>query len=1151
MAPPKDIARSYPKRGMTADVGFRREPFFCGEGSFDSTRDAGNAIQFDPDFAFTNGLSVTFWMWHDGENATRYMGFFGLVAFGSILGNTLRFHDKSAGANFDSTSTFNARSWHHVCFTLSKDGTTVKCYVDGSEQILGSQPASAITLPSGSGIADAGIATFQNNASTGSLSMGGHMAKYALYNAVLTQDQVRRIMRAQTFAEVNAIQACQFYFELAANNTDSTGNATTVEDRGTVTYGVTKPQLPRGLDLTGGFKSPPLTFDGDCVSFNGSSQGANVATTYDIAATGAKTTIAAWVNYDTATVSSAPMIVGNSLSGTTSRLGIYQTATNTLMGGCTHASGTHIQLGSTATLSAKRWYFCAATFDKDTATLKFYVDGVEFNTVTASGGGGTTGQFEIGARENGGSPTLHFGGNVAHAMMIEDVLTQGEIVELMRDTTYAKAQTFGTVNRYYELDADFNDDTGSHNATSYGSPTFTNFPANPTRLIDPSRGAAMARCFTGRAVNLDGSADYLQASSKFTSSSNNISMSMWVNIDSTRNQPIMHNGDTGVDAFLFYLSASSNFDFYYNDTSGDGRIRHQTTYQTSRWYHLVMVMDQSDTSDHQVTCYVDGVANTTSRDSAAWQGDTNFDIGTERTSGSGRFDGLVSSVKIFDVGLTQAQVRELYHNPEQVLPTGVSASNLRRYYPLSDYNDASGTGGGLGGRYFQDMGTDGATLEDKSSANMAFAQPVPCPQLGLQQSATRLYFPNTTTETTLGTLSAAPGTAMSFSLWFNMQDIGTSYLFRIGSPVASFGNSINVRFQTSKSINMFLSGTYSSGLTANFGEWNHVVITTSSSSPYWRCWVNNVEASSPTALPSALDVTATDVAIGSYISGGSSAKGIINDVALWHTELDTSDVAALYNSGVQGMDVSTVQSANLKGWWKCDDLTTLKDYSGTGNSIAVNGTFAAASFPENASGSTLVGDFSLKRKGVSVLNPAMTNSLLGSLKTSCKIPNDGTFDLNASKGFSACGFMRLQEINVYTTIFSNTTYNTAGKRLTLGMFAGSNQFRFPDSGGTNRAINFGTHVNDSDWHHLAATMDFSTNTVKLFLDGVLSTTETSFTLGSISGLGDIIIGGLRPNGQHQEGAVACVKLYQATLSDNEIKQIYNSDLRLIKGLANE
>ena len=155
--------------------------------------------------------------------------------------------------------------------------------------------------------------------------------------------------------------------------------------------------------------------------------------------------------------------------------------------------------------------------------------------------------------------------------------------------------------------------------------------------------------------------------------------------------------------------------------------------------------------------------------------------------------------------------------------------------------------------------------------------------------------------------------------------------------------------------------------------------------------------------------------------------GIANDAAVWNTELGDSDVAALYNSGVQGMDVSTVQSGNLLGWWKFDDLSTFKDFSGNSANATVSGTFAAVSFPENASGSTLVGDFSLKRKGVSVLNPAMTNGLLGGGSTACKIPNDGTFDLNASKGFSACGFMRLQEINVYTTIFSNTTYNTAGR----------------------------------------------------------------------------------------------------------------------------
>ena len=34
-------------------------------------------------------------------------------------------------------------------------------------------------------------------------------------------------------------------------------------------------------------------------------------------------------------------------------------------------------------------------------------------------------------------------------------------------------------------------------------------------------------------------------------------------------------------------------------------------------------------------------------------------------------------------------------------------------------------------------------------------------------------------------------------------------------------------------------------------------------------------------------------------------------------------------------------------------------------------------------------------------------------------------------------------------------------------------------------------------------------------------------------------------------AIACLRIYQSVLSANEIKQVYSSDLRLIKGLANE
>ena len=414
MAPPKDIARSYPKRGLTADVGFRSEPFFCGDGSFDSTQNAGNAIQFDPDFTFTNGLSVTYWMWHNGENATRYNGFFGQVAFGSISAHTLRFHSKQLGASYDVANAFEARSWHHVCFTLSQDGTAVKCYLNGVEQTLSAQPASALTLPSGSGITDAGIATFQNNASAGVLSMGGHMAKYALYNAVLTEDQVRQIMRAQTFAEVNAIQACQFYFELAANNTDSTGNATTVEDRGTVTYGVTKPQLPRGLDLARGAAQAKV-YTGRCVDFDGTADRL-IGATYD--GGGTETTMLYWFNTDTTAGLTMPFVNGGASNSRNQLQTLISAGILRAMDGPTNIP---------FSIETGRWYMLAIVGDSG-GLKKAYLDGVDGGAPVAYGHSITATQFVIGARDN--TPTQPFNGKIAGFKIFDVELTQAQIREL-------------------------------------------------------------------------------------------------------------------------------------------------------------------------------------------------------------------------------------------------------------------------------------------------------------------------------------------------------------------------------------------------------------------------------------------------------------------------------------------------------------------------------------------------------------------------------------------------------------------------------------------------------------------------------------------------------------------------------------------------
>ena len=506
---------------------------------------------------------------------------------------------------------------------------------------------------------------------------------------------------------------------------------------------------------------------------------------------------------------------------------------------------------------------------------------------------------------------------------------------------------------------------------------------------------------------------------------------------------------------------------------------------------------------------------------------------------------LIAGVKVFNTKLTDAQARELYHNPEQVLPTGVSASNLRRYYPLSDYNDTGGTGG----RYFQDMGADGEPAEDLGSASMEFAQPVPCPQLGLQQSATRIHFPGATV-TGSATIPAL-GTAASLSCWFFWDNSSrTSYPIAVGT-VNSATDGLNIRIDTSGNVTTYESTPFDSGLNVTEGTWNHIVIVSQTASPYWKCFVNNVEATSPAAKSAAINITSTNAHVGTN-AVNFGAAGIVADAAIWSSELSGANVAALYNSGVMGADVSQVDSSNLVAWWKCDDLASCKDFSGNGRSMAITTALNAVQFPENASGSTLVGDISMKRKGASVLNCFDDP---GAQRVRTEIPSGAGLQPSLTNGHTVSIWYRNQMQN--TTSANNGTMVLGGNDSSNDRFileaVNGNTFRGVYGAQT---ANSTATISDNEWHHYAMVLDVTTAspTIRLYLDGVAAGTQSG-TLSATFPEGVTLIGG--PSATRSgfdyglKGPIACPRIYAFQLSENEIKQIYNSDLRLVKGLNNE
>lgn len=1156
MAPPKDIARSYPKRGLTADVGFRSEPKFCGDGStsLDGTSDY---LESTLTTALGSGFSVSLWfLKRTTTGSNNYLWSSGSSGGGSFISlsctssvNALAVYDQSLFLT--SSLRANLNQWHHAVVTVGTGANSYTVYLDGIGDSLANTASPNIT---------------NGDFEIGRYSLGGThyhdglVSDVRIYDQVLTQDQVREIYNNPGLTIPTGLSASNLRhrYKLETDYVDTGASGDDLTAFGSPSFTVNRPQLPRGLDLTGNFNSPPLTFDGDCVKLDGSTQGATSATTYSIVTSGAKTTIAGWALPRSLTGGNQTLF-GNAVNGGSDNFAIYQTGTNQLAAIAIYAGAATSVRAAAKNLDKNRWYFLAATFDYDTATLKFYVDGVEFSETPHLGYGGTGGLFEIGFRDDpGAGPIQFFDGNLANVMLIEDVLTQGEIVELMRDTSYAKAQTFGTVNRYYELDADFNDDTGSHNATSIGSPTFVNVKANPTRLIDPSRGSAMARVHSGRAVEFDGSADYLDIGRKdFGTGDFSISLWFYDQVSSGGNRSLYSKGTYNtVGGLLLYnvygATGADQYILFRNDAqatgSFDSRITITSKATPNQWHHIAVTR-----TGGTVKGYFDGkLAASSTNFNPAWDINVaqNSFIGARDPSSPGSFwDGFISSVKVWDTVLTDAQVAEQFHKPEQVLPTGTSASNLDRYYPLSDYNDTGGTGG----RYFQDMGADSKAAEDKGSASMEFAQPVPCPQLGLQQSASRIYFDGSGGGSTGprwdASISTAPGATFSLAYWIWFDSSLPSY-----SMVTEGGGQHYI--QTSGNIIW-----YDGGGTASFNgafpsskqdRWTHVVMTSTGSSPYAKCYVDGVEQTATGAAGGA-GMTATSFSVFARVHTTTGFhKGFCANMAIFDDALSSAEVTELFNQGI-GYDLRNdtgdyASSAELLNYWLFDDLNSVVDRKGSNNLTNSTSTsfLEMASFPENASGSTIVGDFTLKRRGVSVLNKTEDdNDVIAIIPASADV-------FPTSQGFTCSVWVRGRKTTGNAYIVATTNRST-DQRYSIYTQSGASNWglEMPVSSSPTTADAAITY-DPNEWACLSFTLDFGTNTVKMYTNGALQTTA-SRTLVVPTTFSDINVGGSGSAHATITGTtpVALFKVAQRTWSDDEVKRNYYSDLRLIKGLDNE
>jgi len=183
---------------------------------------------------------------------------------------------------------------------------------------------------------------------------------------------------------------------------------------------------------------------------------------------------------------------------------------------------------------------------------------------------------------------------------------------------------------------------------------------------------------------------------------------------------------------------------------------------------------------------------------------------------------------------------------------------------------------------------------------------------------------------------------ISFSLWFNSASISTTYL--ITKEVNTSSNDREWVFRTiSGKLYFFARGTgggiigryYNTAL--NSSQWYHTVVTYdgSKASSGLKIYLDGSRVDdtdySFAGYSSARNGNA-EVRVASYELTGAVSNCLIDEVALFNTELSASDVASLRDTSGSNPAPADISSLSPVGWWRMGD-----NDNGAGNTITDQG----------------------------------------------------------------------------------------------------------------------------------------------------------------------------------------------------------------------
>jgi hypothetical protein len=598
--------------------------------------------------------------------------------------------------------------------------------------------------------------------------------------------------------------------------------------------------------------------------------------------------------------------------------------------------------------------------------------------------------------------------------------------------------------------------------------------------------------YIGKSAVFNGSSSYISAANILDTSSA-FTYSLWVNPNTISNLDYLigHQQAGSPYAGVALLSGSSNR--FYLALGGSTPAVMTPSLTLNSWSHIVLTHDGSG----NYTCYTNNNGSPITYSGATSNNSSNpFRIGFSSVSGWNYFDGKIDEVRIYNTALTAGNVATLY---AETASSAISISGLQAHYK------------------FEGNATDETGNYDGTATNITYNE---YDGTATNVTYTTGKFGNAAVfngSSSAITINNTVSTALTFtaSLWVRGVDMNRNSsdpsqiqtIFYNRNPyivISQYGGNWQYTIKNSSSQNTTIN--YA---TSNFNnnEWYNIIISCDGLGGQMSYYVNGQSVGTNTAPTSTINVASTGF-VGSG-AGSQYFNGAIDQVRIYNKAISAANVATLYAETVATASTNiSLNTPSGVAYYKMNDATDeTGSYDGTATNVNFNvaGKFGnAASFNGSSSKITL---------------PNSTEGI-GEVDSSFSF---WVYPVSVSSGYEIVALLTHND-------WIEIRYNSSGQFVIYP--ARQSNSTYVSLTAVTKAAN--------NWYNIVLTRDSATSTIKLYIDGSLVETNTSWdgTLTSSSdpnGLG----ANVAANTLHFAGKLDQVRIFDRAITANEVETLYN------------